>query len=282
MNENKRFPFPVDKIELNGSFFVDRTYTQKHAHTLHSHKDVVELLYVYSGEGRYQVGGREYAVAAGDMIICNAEVLHGETLALENTIQTYCIALKGLRVPGLPDNHLVSAEKRPIVTLGRFREMIHTIMPNIYDMFLLKEKEMSLPLSISVLIMTYQELQLQVHDSRHELMQRNETMVRQITEYLDANYTQELRMEDICKTFHLSRSYLSALFKRETGLSPKQYIILRRIGEAQSRLTESTIPIGQIEEELGFTSNCHFSTTFKKYVGISPREYRKHFLDSDT
>lgn len=41
---------------------------------------------------------------------------------------------------------------------------------------------------------------------------------------------------------------------------------------------ETSIPIRQIEEQLGFGSSCHLTTMFKKYVGISPREYRKHFL----
>ena len=112
-------------------------------------------------------------------------------------------------------------------------------------------------------------------------MQRNETLVREITRYLDEHYTEQLRMEDICSEFHLSVSYLSHMFKKEVGLSPKQYIMLRRIGEAQSMLSEGDIPIGQIEEQLGFTSSCHLASTFKKYVGLSPREYRQHFREND-
>ncbi|MGM9617260.1 AraC family transcriptional regulator [Butyricicoccus sp.] len=279
MNGNEAYPFSVDGIELNGTFYVDRNYTQKHAHTLHQHKSVMELLYVCDGEGRYQVGSREYAVSEGDMVICNAWTLHGETLSLKNTIQTYCIALSGVQLPGLPENCLIPSERRPVVSMTRFKEMADVMMPHIHDMFLLKETQLGRQLSISMLMMTYQELQLQQQESHNRLAQRNELMVREITKYLDAHYTESLRMEDICKEFHLSVSYLSHMFKKETGLSPKQYIVLRRIGEAQSLLSESDIPIGKIEEMLGFTSSCHLTSTFKKYVGISPREYRQHFRE---
>lgn len=281
MSTNNEYPFCISNVNLNDSFYVDRNYTQKHAHTLHKHRSVVELLYVCDGEGRYQVGSREYAVSEGDMIICNACTLHGETLALKNTIQTYCIALSGVQLPGLPENCLIPEERRPIVSMTRFKEMADIIMPNIHDMVLLKENQLGRYLAISMLMMTYQELQLQQQENGNRLAQRNEFMVREISKYLDAHYTQPLRMEDICKEFHLSVSYLSHMFKKETGLSPKQYIILRRIGEAQSLLTESDMPIGQIEEELGFTSSCHLTSTFKKYVGISPREYRQHFSKTE-
>ena len=60
-----------------------------------------------------------------------------------------------------------------------------------------------------------------------------------------------------------------------------QYVIHRRIGQAQSLLAETNIPIKQIEEQLGFGSSCHLTSMFKKYVGISPREYRKYFSDKN-
>ena len=56
-----------------------------------------------------------------------------------------------------------------------------------------------------------------------------------------------------------------------------QYVIHRRIGEAQSMLVETELPIHRIEEQLGFGSSCHLTSMFKKYVGLSPREYRKHY-----
>lgn len=71
---NDRFGSP----QLVGTFYTDETYSKNHAHMVHKHEKVLELLYIASGEGRYQVGHREYAVHAGNLIICNGNTLHGE------------------------------------------------------------------------------------------------------------------------------------------------------------------------------------------------------------
>ena len=86
----------VNQINLADVFYVDEAYSKNHAHMLHKHKGILELLYVSAGEGRYIVGSREYAVAAGDLIICNAETLHGEAPFQAHTMQTYCCALSGV------------------------------------------------------------------------------------------------------------------------------------------------------------------------------------------
>lgn len=64
----------LDDIFLSGVFFVDKDYSRKHTHLLHKHQGILELLYVAQGEGRYTVGNREYAVHAGDLVICKFTV----------------------------------------------------------------------------------------------------------------------------------------------------------------------------------------------------------------
>ena len=128
--------------------------------------------------------------------------------------------------------------------------------------------------------MVEQALDLHGRHERNQIEQKNETLIRQITEYLDHHYTESLSLAEIAKHMHISTSYLSHVFKRETGLSPIQYVVHRRIGEAQSLLMETNLPVHVIEERLGFGSSCHLTSMFKKYVGIAPREYRKHFSKS--
>ncbi|MGN1030624.1 MAG: helix-turn-helix domain-containing protein, partial [Butyricicoccaceae bacterium] len=67
------------------------------------------------------------------------------------------------------------------------------------------------------------------------------------------------------------------IFKAATGLSPMKYVAQRRIGEAQNLLMNTNISIGEIGERLGFSDSCHFSSTFKRYIGVTPTQYRNHF-----
>ena len=272
----------ANSIKLADVFYVDETYSKNHAHMLHQHQGILELLYVFEGEGGYIVGSREYAVTAGDLIICNAETLHGEAPFQAHTMQTYCCALSGVHKQELPPGCLISSYQRPVLQLHQYQTPIHQIMPHIYELHIASSHNSDIcrQLAISVLLMVEQVLALHDKYDRNQIEQKNETLVRQITEYLDCHYTESLSLDKIARYMHISTSYLSHLFKRETGLSPMQYVIHRRIGEAQSLLMETNLPVHVIEERLGFGSSCHLTSMFKKYVGIAPREYRRHFSKS--
>ena len=73
----------------------------------------------------------------------------------------------------------------------------------------------------------------------------------------------------------LSQYHISRAFKRFSGYSPTQYIARRRIGEAQSLLIHTQMPILDIALRVGYNSNSLFSRTFKTIVGRTPVQYRK-------
>ena len=158
-------------------------------------------------------------------------------------------------------------------------EVIHHLMQTVHTLFLEKpcDAELCQTLAMSIFLLVFREHMRLVESGRTAAEQKAEQLVRQISEYLDQNYMRPITLAEISGNLHISASYLSHLFKRETGLAPMQYIIYRRIGEAQSLLMETDQPIHCIEESLGFGSSCHLSAMFKKYVGISPKEYRNHF-----
>lgn len=271
---------PTDRLELTGTFYVDQSYSEKHAHMLHLHPEAFELLYIASGEGRYQVGHREYAVHPGDLVICNAGTLHGEAPFQAHVMQTYCCALRGLQRPGLPPNCLVRPDLRPVLSLSGEAAAIGQLLPALCSLHASASPDLTSVcdhLAMSIFLLTCTVLRAQEADSKREQDQKTETLVRAITDFLDQHYTEPITLEDVSRALHISPSHLSHLFKRETGLSPIQYVIHRRIGEAQTLLMETRLPIQVIEEQLGFGSSCHLTAMFKKYVGISPRAYRQHF-----
>ena len=66
------------------------------------------------------------------------------------------------------------------------------------------------------------------------------------------------------------------MFKQKTGYSFKQYILRRRIGEAQIRLVNTQDSVQAISEAVGFEDASYFSRIFSKYIGLTPSEYRKY------
>lgn len=270
----------IDKIKLTGVFYVDELCSQKHAHMLHKHNGVLELLYIASGEGRYIVGNREYAIKEGDLVICNADTLHGEAPFQNNDIQTYCCALANVKLNELSLGRLLKSEQKPVFSLEQNKEIVLNIMSNIHNLY--EDDKVNLEICQYLVkgLLLFVEKIIEEHNlsSRIQKEQKNETLIRKITEYLNCHYMEQLTLKNISEKMHISETYLSHLFKRETGLSPIQYVIHRRIGEAQTLLMETDLPINKVEEMLGFSSSCHLITMFRKYVGLSPREYRKHFI----
>lgn len=82
----------------------------------------------------------------------------------------------------------------------------------------------------------------------------------------------------ICDRFRISPSYLSHMFKRRTGIKLVDYIHKTRIDLAKRLLETTTKTIAEISREVGYISSTSFSTTFKRYESITPREYRDRFL----
>lgn len=269
-------------VRLTDMFFIDKIYSENHAHMLHKHKGILELLYIASGEGRYIVGNRSYAVRAGDLVICNADTLHGEAAFQKHNIQTYCCAMANVDVDFLPVGRIIAPEKKPVLSLEQFEPLVRELMVNLYEFNKAKDNKLICnQMAITLLLLVCKILTIHDQQNKFIVEQKNENMIRKLTSYLDANYTNDISLEKISLAMHISVSHISHLFKRETGLSPMQYVIHRRIGEAQSLLAETNLPIKDIEEKLGFGSSCHLTAMFKKYVGLSPREYRKYFVSNE-
>ena len=79
------------------------------------------------------------------------------------------------------------------------------------------------------------------------------------------------------KSENLSRSRYNYVFKKETGLSPKQYLINLRIAKSEWYMKHSNLNISQIAENVGYVDALYFSRVFKKKNGISPKYYINKF-----
>ncbi len=100
-------------------------------------------------------------------------------------------------------------------------------------------------------------------------------LVVDVTNYVLHHLSEPIKSEDIAKALYFSRSRLSTRFKEETGVTLTDYILKEKAIEAKRLLRYSGKSIANISNYLGFSSQSHFNRVFKKYIGISPREYRE-------
>ena len=86
----------------------------------------------------------------------------------------------------------------------------------------------------------------------------------------------QLNVEELGIEVGISRAHLHRKMKELIGMTPSDYIRNVRLRKACEILKKPDVDITQVAYKLGFTSQPHFSTAFKKFTGVSPSEYRSH------
>lgn len=99
-------------------------------------------------------------------------------------------------------------------------------------------------------------------------------------EYIYNNKNENISIEHMANICHISSSYFSRLFVKETGEKFSIYLRKLKIKWAKSLLEETDMNINEISEELGFSETGYFIKIFKKYEGLTPAVYRKYYKNT--
>ncbi|MBQ9860712.1 MAG: helix-turn-helix transcriptional regulator [Clostridia bacterium] len=102
-----------------------------------------------------------------------------------------------------------------------------------------------------------------------------EKAITYINENLFSQSAPEITLQSVADQFHMSPYSFSKMFKRESGIGFKEYIISAKILQAKKLLASTDYPITEIAFLSGFTDSNYFSSVFKKYESVTPSEYSK-------
>lgn len=106
-------------------------------------------------------------------------------------------------------------------------------------------------------------------------VQKSNTLVGKVNQYLQQHYDEELSRSQIAGVFFLSPEYLGKVYKKQTGQNMKDYLTAYRIEKAKELLRTSEQRVGDVALAVGFDNFTYFSTMFKKLTGQTPNEYRR-------
>ena len=95
-----------------------------------------------------------------------------------------------------------------------------------------------------------------------------------VLEYIDENYKRNIKLDELAAIMNISTMYFSNYFKEVFHISPKQYILNKRLGESQRLLIESEMSIKEIAYAVGFENESYFSEFFSKKTGTSALKFR--------
>lgn len=103
---------------------------------------------------------------------------------------------------------------------------------------------------------------------------KHSDVVYKVMEYVKKNFSKKISLEDVAKHVYLSRSYLSSIFKEETGQSLFSYINQVRVEKSKLYLLDNNVSLVDVAALCGFEDQSYFTKVFKKETGLSPKKYR--------
>ena len=253
-----------------------------HPRVMHAHADAVELILICSGSSEYLIHDKKVVIKAGDLLVYNAGVVHDEVSGPDMEVGSYCVGVGGLHMPGLRENALISDEKGYVFPTGRYFEDMKELFVMMFHNLAAGEPHAELfctsllhALLVSVLTVTES-----VGETRENPADEPHILGSRIKDYIDRHYMEPITLQSMGEALRISPYYLSHVFKQMSGYSPVQYLLRRRIGEAQTLLITTELSVARIAEMVGYDSQSYFNLQFTKNVGMPPSRYRHNYIVS--
>jgi two-component system response regulator YesN len=104
---------------------------------------------------------------------------------------------------------------------------------------------------------------------------RDRNVIEAVKRFIDENCCERISLQDIADGVFLSKNYLAALFKSETGSTVWSYLTRVRMERAKELLAATDLKAYEIADKVGYKNSIHFAQRFKEYCGLNPTEYKK-------
>lgn len=99
--------------------------------------------------------------------------------------------------------------------------------------------------------------------------------LKRALDYIDVHLAEPFTLADLAAFTGLSRMYFAAQFRAATGVRPHEYLLRRRIQRAQELLSRPGLAVVEVALSVGFQTQAHFTTVFKRFVGETPYQWRR-------
>lgn len=229
----------------------------------------------FIGKGRRHLSckNKEYVTEAGDMLLFNPRDNHSCEQMDNETLDYRCLNIKeevmqgiveeitGLRsLPEFLDPVIFHCEYVP-----QLQELHKMIMEENKDF----AKEEILIFLMEQLINRYAETEISEFVS-------DEESVEKVCLYVELHYSEAIKLEELCFVAGINKYALLRVFTKTKGMTPYQYLQTIRINKAKKLLEQGVEPL-YAAMQTGFTDQSHFSNFFKKFIGLTPGQYRNIF-----
>ncbi len=268
--------------------------------TMHYHL-YSQIWYVTQGSCIHKVEGQSYTMSAGDAFFIPPKVAHSTELDpesnviccefdLESVLQHNVVPYDKIReiTGNISFSMLFQKElfsTRPQFTFSKDgQKQMERLMNTMLDEYNRGDQyyEDFLQLQIlQLLLIIARELQRPPVDEAVKsnlVFDKYREMVVMAVNYIDEHFDKPLTLDGMCRISMVSKTYFCYIFKILTGKTFVEYLMEKRIERSMTLLRTTESSVIEIGHAVGFHEPTHFSRTFKKLRGISPREYRNNTI----
>ena len=231
-----------------------------------------QLLYIAAGKAHFHFDGKEQIVTAGHMVLYRPKEPQKYEYYGEDQTEVYWVHFTGGNVTNILRSYGLTDDKR-VFYCGSGLDYQNLFRTMINELQMCKENyaEMLEMYLRQIFIMLQRYF---INASKTD----NARVVEEIdkaTLYFNEHYSEDISIDEYAQNNHVSVSWFIRNFKHCTGSTPMQYILSKRIYNAEILLQDSAYNITEISEIVGYENPLYFSRIFKKVKGLSPSEYRK-------
>lgn len=234
-------------------------------------RDHYLIHYIISGSGCYHLNKKKYHLHDGDafLVYPNSEISY---IADHNDPWEYIwVGFTGSDAPIILQSTDFSPEE-PIILKNPLGDSIQKHILKIYEA---RGNELEHAVEMTGYLYTLLSLFIKT-SSKKNSQDTASNYVQKGIEYIAANYSYPITVEDIADYVGLSRSHLFRSFQNVLNESPKEYLTNFRMKQACYLLEHSDLSITVIANSVGFDNSLYFSKIFHSKKQMSPRDYRKH------
>ncbi len=250
---------------------------------LHRH-EFIEIVYIAEGEAVECVDEREYEVGRGDMVFINCGSTHNFTT------RTGFTHVEIFFSPALLEEGVITAQNAlTLLSLSLFNEMCGEAgggklsfsgeeRREIEFILAAMQKEYESERSDAGTVMEHY-LNILLTKMRRASEERGENAIMEdiwqgLKAYIDEHPEEDLSLSSLASKSFYNPSYFSRMFKKKFGVSPTEYIRMRRMERAKALLREEDASVEDILHRVGFSDRSAFYHAFSAETGMTPAEYR--------
>ncbi|MGL4337084.1 MAG: AraC family transcriptional regulator [Turicibacter sp.] len=236
-------------------------------------KDHYCLYYVHSGSGHLKLGNSIYQIKKGDCFLVPPKIIVSYESDCDNEWDYFWVSFNGLSTDSYLNRLNLTANSPVMTDINAIK--VHDCFNMIFDSINHK-KSMDFHALSGFYLLLSTLAQTVVPNKTVCLSSKQELYIRQAIEFIETNYSRKISVEEISDYVGINRKYLSRLFNELLNATPQNYLINYRIQKACGLLIETNLSIQEISFSVGYSDSLVFSKMFKKFNGVSPKQFRKN------